>query len=243
MIAFSPKSDYNKKDIASQKNKTAAPPFCSNDQGKDDFNHEASKQNWLFQPSRIRHGSGRVSSRIGKYLAISLSGSQIRRRDLPAGLSGLSRYLRLCPDDNRNCNRQKNRKECHSRLQSRQPKIFVPGLHCLSSSDSDFPLLLCDRGMDCQVYDGLFYRTGTYSRRRRLFFQLHFWHSTAHCIPCNFPLLYGIGRSDRGAKGRRKGQQNSHACPDSAVAGNGNLCIDFGWCNGWFCLLHQAELL
>ena len=26
-------------------------------------------------------------------------------------------------------------------------------------------------------------------------------------------------------------------------AGNGNLCIDFGWCNGWFCLLHQAELL
>ena len=76
MIAFSLKSDYNKKDIASQKNKTAAPPFCSNDQGKDDFNHEASKQNWLFQPSGIRHGGGRISSRIGKYLAISLSGGE-----------------------------------------------------------------------------------------------------------------------------------------------------------------------
>lgn len=63
MIAFSPKSDYNKKDIASQKNKTAAPPFCSNDQGKDDFNHEASKQNWLS--SRLGFVMAAAGSAVG----------------------------------------------------------------------------------------------------------------------------------------------------------------------------------
>ena len=60
--------------------------------------HSHHQRGTFFREDRLCAGCCRICGRFGKYLAFSLPGGEVRRRNVPAGLYPADRVIWICAD-------------------------------------------------------------------------------------------------------------------------------------------------